>query len=438
MKYLLIINLILLNCQALAQVPDNFNLVLDMDYFKLSSLAPTFYYGCDSLNQEPCWSWANKSSYFNSVTGGLPSFIDSTNPLASQMSYGTAENISLNLYNLNYDIKNHTYFDTLNIWRSYAEAKFLQPLDFGKRYYMSVILGLWVDSVKFPNGGKTLFGSALSNVGAWFTSSRVCEPLNNGRILGNPQVKIKGLLPKATNINAYYKWEYSFISDGTERFVTFGNFDNVSDFDTLHYLRGIYPNKINDTLYDISANITINLVTLVADISIPPINILPFKIGEDTIVCDTFSIVLKAPSYYGAYTWNNGATAQEITITYPGIYYCTANLACGQLSDTVIIKQCDSIALSKASILVIPNAFTPNGDNLNDVFSISDSKITPISLSIINRFGNQIYKSTSYFNWDGYYNGLPCDYGVYYYSLTYKEKSTNEIIIKNGDITLLK
>ncbi len=61
--------------------------------------------------------------------------------------------------------------------------------------------------------------------------------------------------------------------------------------------------------------------------------------------------------------------------------------------------------------LTIPNFFTPNNDGVNDVFKI-ESLVPNSSLTILNRWGSAVYKSTNYQNnWDG----GNCTEGVYYY-----------------------
>ncbi|WP_257669953.1 T9SS type B sorting domain-containing protein, partial [Parapedobacter tibetensis] len=67
------------------------------------------------------------------------------------------------------------------------------------------------------------------------------------------------------------------------------------------------------------------------------------------------------------------------------------------------------------AILVIPNLFTPNGDGLNDRFVIRNLlQYSSRELLVLNRWGNQVYKSTNYNNdWDG---GSLSE-GTYYYIL---------------------
>lgn len=65
----------------------------------------------------------------------------------------------------------------------------------------------------------------------------------------------------------------------------------------------------------------------------------------------------------------------------------------------------------------IPNAFTPNGDGINDRWNIPDLAYFPnCVLNIYTRYGSVIYQSRGYTTgWDGLYNGKVLPTGTYYY-----------------------
>ncbi len=65
----------------------------------------------------------------------------------------------------------------------------------------------------------------------------------------------------------------------------------------------------------------------------------------------------------------------------------------------------------------IPNTFTPNGDGINDKWSIINlNPNLSITVEIMNRYGNRVYFSSgNSVSWDGYSNGVPVTFGVYYY-----------------------
>jgi gliding motility-associated-like protein len=77
----------------------------------------------------------------------------------------------------------------------------------------------------------------------------------------------------------------------------------------------------------------------------------------------------------------------------------------------------------------IPNVFTPNGDNENDMFIVEvPGKIYEcVDMKIYNRWGQVVFISTgNNLKWDGRTNvGIPAPEGTYFYTIDIKEKSYN-------------
>jgi gliding motility-associated-like protein len=68
--------------------------------------------------------------------------------------------------------------------------------------------------------------------------------------------------------------------------------------------------------------------------------------------------------------------------------------------------------------IYIPNAFTPNGDGINDSFGVKGEGIKDFRLVIFNRWGDVIFESTEPRKlWDGRVAGKPVEQGVYVYQL---------------------
>ncbi|MEO8948322.1 MAG: MBG domain-containing protein [Mucilaginibacter sp.] len=72
------------------------------------------------------------------------------------------------------------------------------------------------------------------------------------------------------------------------------------------------------------------------------------------------------------------------------------------------------------SPITIPNAFTPNGDGINDVWNINNLNTYPkTTVEILNRYGTRVFFSNNYaIPWDGKYNGVKVPDGTYYYIIT--------------------
>lgn len=123
------------------------------------------------------------------------------------------------------------------------------------------------------------------------------------------------------------------------------------------------------------------------------------------------------------WTWNFGDSSPLVTYSpvsqnpnnvYPiGSYTVTLIASSGLCSDTastVIIVE-DGLSLE------IPNVFTPNNDNSNDVFTIHSTGIKEITLQIFNRWGEKLYEFTGpKASWDGLTpGGTLVPEGTYFY-----------------------
>lgn len=75
-----------------------------------------------------------------------------------------------------------------------------------------------------------------------------------------------------------------------------------------------------------------------------------------------------------------------------------------------------TIVISESS-LHVPNAFSPNGDGINDVFNVSHKSLVKFDAYIFNRWGQRLYHwglSEIDNGWDGTYNGTQVKDGVYF------------------------
>ena len=88
----------------------------------------------------------------------------------------------------------------------------------------------------------------------------------------------------------------------------------------------------------------------------------------------------------------------------------------------------------------VPSAFTPNGDGKNDIFRIVNQKFVKlVDFSVFDRWGKMVYHNTydAKAGWDGNYNGVAQDMGVYFYSITVVTPDGNTKYYK-GDVTLIR
>jgi gliding motility-associated-like protein len=144
------------------------------------------------------------------------------------------------------------------------------------------------------------------------------------------------------------------------------------------------------------------------------------------------------------YSWsfgdNSGPASQKSPVhiytdsgTYKVILIAHSNSGCGDDTAYGYIK-----ILNAGVRIYIPNAFSPNGDGINDAFVISGDNIMEYSYTIYNRWGERLFESTgNQKTWNGYSNGAIAQEGVYMYMLKVVD-TDNSAHYFSGNITLLR
>lgn len=88
--------------------------------------------------------------------------------------------------------------------------------------------------------------------------------------------------------------------------------------------------------------------------------------------------------------------------------------------------------------LLIPDAFSPNGDGANDIFYVRGSNIIDIHLKIFNRWGELVFETHNQsVGWDGTFKGKPQEMDAYVFTLV-AVNTNNEKLQRNGTILLLR
>lgn len=137
---------------------------------------------------------------------------------------------------------------------------------------------------------------------------------------------------------------------------------------------------------------------------------------------------------YAEYIWNTGSAGSRIDITNPGDYYLT-------VKDFNNCSGTDSITIQRKNCLFmgIPNAFTPNGNSVNDVFKPTITQaIKSFSFVVYNRYGQTVFETTDYARgWDGTWKGKPQQAGSYVYRIKYTNIFGVETV-ENGSVLLIR
>lgn len=175
------------------------------------------------------------------------------------------------------------------------------------------------------------------------------------------------------------------------------------------------------------------------------VEIKPFpkvNLGNDTIVDVCTSLSFDAYYPDATYLWSNSSNSSQIqldSLSTDTTIWVNVNLNSCLVSDTV------NIAVNNPSVeLFMPNAFSPNGDGLNDVFLPVGEIGLPDSYNfqIYNRWGQLIFETESINEgWNGKMGNGDCPQGVYVYKLNYRTSSVcleGKTYSEKGTILLLE
>ena len=133
------------------------------------------------------------------------------------------------------------------------------------------------------------------------------------------------------------------------------------------------------------------------------------------------------------YKWSDNSTGTLLEEIYEGIYSVLVSDVNGCLvkRDVILRPQYESC-------LVIPNAISPNGDLINDVWNIDYRELYPdMEISILNRWGRTVWKSAKGYPepWDGKNSrGRSLSFDSYHYIIDFGDGRRPQV----GSITIVK
>ncbi len=161
---------------------------------------------------------------------------------------------------------------------------------------------------------------------------------------------------------------------------------------------------------------------------------------HDTFICkgSPIDITLECTVPPGGHVlWNDGITSPTREIRDSGTWWVWVSKDECKILDTINVTTGYCTCWHN-----VPEAFTPNGDGLNDIIRPRiepGCTISGYKFNIYNRWGERVF--TSDFRdkgWDGIFNGVPADLGVYMYSLQFFIGERETPVVKSGTITLIR
>jgi gliding motility-associated-like protein len=159
------------------------------------------------------------------------------------------------------------------------------------------------------------------------------------------------------------------------------------------------------------------------------------ELGSDTTICGGQVISFRIKSDDGTIFWSDGNTSFNRDISETGDYQVVINHPCGTLNDEISVE-----ILPYACEMFVPNIFSPNGDVLNELFG-------PVGLfvftdmQVFNEYGMKLYETLDPTKgWDGTYEGVNCQQGMYYYLIRYQlpENGSQVKKIAKGSVYLIR
>jgi gliding motility-associated-like protein len=132
------------------------------------------------------------------------------------------------------------------------------------------------------------------------------------------------------------------------------------------------------------------------------------------------------------YRWSNGSSGPTISNILKGIYTVV-------VTDANNCSVTDSVNMQpqNETCLVVPNAISPNDDNINDVWNIGMRHLYPqMEIKVFNRWGEEIWRSAKGYPdpWDGRRNGALLPIDSYHYIIDLHNGSKPVV----GTITIVR
>ncbi len=165
--------------------------------------------------------------------------------------------------------------------------------------------------------------------------------------------------------------------------------------------------------------------------------------GDDTFCEDGDESLVAVPEngVPSSYNWSTGETTPSATALAQGTYFLTVSDFCGSASD--------SLSILCPINFDIPNAFTPNGDNVSDtfipLFTFDPTELVEYEFIIYSRWGKKVFETTDPTEgWDGMLNEKLALSDAYIYTV----KGVNNLGVElthidpskdnHGDLTLIR
>ncbi|MFL5764615.1 MAG: gliding motility-associated C-terminal domain-containing protein [Bacteroidia bacterium] len=195
---------------------------------------------------------------------------------------------------------------------------------------------------------------------------------------------------------------------------------------------------VSTTTYSVQASNRCGTVSDDVTVTINPNPLV--NAGPDMTLISGETGTINASASTGTYSWTPSAGLSCINCLEPvvdtnatGTYYLTVTDANGCSSTDEI-----TVIISEECSAFFPNAFSPNGDGVNDVFRIKGDNITSVRMMIFDRWGEKVFETNDKNSgWDGKYKGDIAEPQVFVYKI-FISFANGEEHKYTGPLTLIK
>ena len=277
----------------------------------------------------------------------------------------------------------------------------------------------WTDSLSFgrsfPAPGQYTLEQSVWFLGCRYDAARTVTVLDSLTAVVEPSGTICDLPPVMLHVNAgrpltSYHWG------------THGNSPTIEAVQN-----GNYTVTVSDGYCTATGSADVNIVALQLAGSDP------LKVPPDASLCpDELPFLLYPASDFSQAFFLNHEPVEGIPIELDreGRYLVGAEIGGCLYVDTFFLSVKDC-----GTAVYLPNAFSPNGDGINDTFFPQGKNFLPIELSIYDRWGGRVFQGRDDAAvWDG----DKASAGVYVYVLAYFDMSSQKVVTKRGTVHLLR
>ena len=203
---------------------------------------------------------------------------------------------------------------------------------------------------------------------------------------------------------------------------------------------GILTDTFAVAIYDSACLVSDTLYSVVTVDTIPVLSLS----ASNSINCSEGQATLMVSGGNG-YTWTPASTLSNALsaapVASPSVTtWYTVTTTSGACSTS------DSIELSvdyggQVSTFAVPNAFTPNGDGINDCFRVQYwGVVKSFELSVFDRWGNKVFYTQNPSDcWDGTFHGIAQPSGGYVYQIKAASPcAASGVIFRKGVVALMR